>query len=165
MVQIKWTEEAENDLDGIMAYISKSSLQYAKTFFENVHDTIENLKLFPKIRRMVPESKNPEDRELILQKYRIIYRFIEKEEIILIMMIIHGSRLMNYYCLNAVVSYESTIASTTDGAVCRRKPFQVLRNSSSFTEGWCDRKSYLLFCFFFKNLTMILIAEFRSRSI
>jgi len=94
MVQIEWTEEAENDLDDIMAYISKSSLQYARSFFENVHESIENLKLFPKMGRRVPESKNLEDRELILQKYRIIYRFIEQEEKILIMMIIHGSRLL-----------------------------------------------------------------------
>ena len=57
MVQIEWTEEAENDLDDIMAYISKSSLQYARSFFENVHESIENLKLFPKMGRRVPESK------------------------------------------------------------------------------------------------------------
>ena len=44
--------------------------------------------------RRVPESKNPKDRELFLLKYRIIYRFIEEEEMILIMMIIHGSRLL-----------------------------------------------------------------------
>ena len=94
MVQIEWTEEAENDLDDIMAYISKSSLQYARTLFENIHESIENLRLFPKMGRKVPESKNPEDRELILQKYRIIYRFIEKEEKILIKIIIHGSRLL-----------------------------------------------------------------------
>ena len=94
MVQIKWSEEAENDLDDIMAYISKSSLQYARSFFESVHEAIENLKLFPKMGRRVPESKNPKDRELFLLKYRIIYRFIEEEEMILIMMIIHGSRLL-----------------------------------------------------------------------
>jgi len=94
MVQIKWTEEAENDLDDIIAYISKSSMQYAKTFFENVHEAIENLRLFPKMGRTVPESKNPEDRELIVLKYRIIYRYNEKDEKILIMMIIHGSRLL-----------------------------------------------------------------------
>ena len=80
-----------------MAYISKSSLQYARSFFENIHEAIENLKLFPKIGRRVPESKNPEDRELILLKYRIIYRFIKEEEkiiimmIIIMMMIIHGN--------------------------------------------------------------------------
>ena len=94
MVQIKWSEEAENDLDDIIAYISKSSLQYARSFFESVHEAIENLKLFPQMGRRVPESKNPEDRELFLLKYRIIYRFVEEEEKILIMMIIHGSRLL-----------------------------------------------------------------------
>lgn len=94
MVQIEWTEEAENDLDDIMAYISKSSFQYARSFFENVHESVENLRFFPKMGKRVPESKNPKTRELILQKYRIIYRFIEEEEKILIMMIIHGSRLL-----------------------------------------------------------------------
>ena len=44
--------------------------------------------------RKVPESENPEDRELILQKYRIIYRFIEEKDEVLIKMIIHGSRLL-----------------------------------------------------------------------
>ncbi len=49
---------------------------------------------FPQIGRKVPESKNPRDRELIIQKYRLIYRFLEEENKILIMMIIHGSRLL-----------------------------------------------------------------------
>ncbi len=77
-----------------MAYISRSSMQYTQSFFKNVHEVIENLKLFPKMGRRVPESKNPKDRELFFQKYRIIYRLIEEEEKILIMMIIHGSRLL-----------------------------------------------------------------------
>lgn len=94
MVQIEWTEEAENDLDDIITYISKSSLQYAKTLFENIHESIEYLKQFPKIGRKVPESKNPRDRELLIQKYRIIYRYNEEQKKILIMMIIHGSRLL-----------------------------------------------------------------------
>jgi len=94
MVEIKWTKEAENDLDDIMAYISKTSFQYARSFFKNVHKTIDNLTTFPRIGRLVPESKNPRDRELIIQNYRIIYRYIEKQEKILIMMIIHGSRLL-----------------------------------------------------------------------
>ena len=94
MVKVEWTEEAENDLDDIMAYISKTSFQYARSFFGNVQKSIDYLKMFPKIGRLVPESKNPQDREIILQKYRIIYRLNKKEERILIMMIIHGSRLL-----------------------------------------------------------------------
>ncbi len=94
MVLIEWTVDAETDLDDILAYISKSSSQYARTFYESVHESIDKLKLFPKIGRRVPESKNPEDRELILQKYRLVYRFIEQKEKIVIKMIIHGSRLL-----------------------------------------------------------------------
>ncbi len=94
MVQIEWTEEAENDLDDIIAYILKSSLQYAKTLFENIIESIEYLKQFPKIGRKVPESKNPRDREILIQKYRIIYHYNEEEQKIHIKMIIHGSRLL-----------------------------------------------------------------------
>ncbi len=96
MVQIEWSEEAEEDLDDILSYFSKSSTQYANSFFERIHEAIENIKEFPQIGRKVPESKNPNDRELIIQKYRLIYRFLEKENKILIMMIIHGSRLLKF---------------------------------------------------------------------
>jgi len=44
--------------------------------------------------RKVPESDNLEDREIILQNYRIIYRYIKQKDRIIIMMIIHGSRLL-----------------------------------------------------------------------
>ena len=44
MVEIEWLEEAEDDLNDIMAYISNNSFQYARSFFENVHNFIENLK-------------------------------------------------------------------------------------------------------------------------
>lgn len=44
--------------------------------------------------RKVPESKNPKDREVIVLKYRMIYRYIEDEDKIIIMMIIHGSRIL-----------------------------------------------------------------------
>ena len=94
MVQIEWSEESEEDLDDIISYLSKSSSQYAYSFFERVNEAIENIIQFPQIGRKVPESKNPNDRELIIQKYRLIYRFLEEENKILIMMIIHGSRLL-----------------------------------------------------------------------
>ncbi len=36
MVQIEWSEEAEEDLDDILSYLSKSTSQYANSFFERV---------------------------------------------------------------------------------------------------------------------------------
>ena len=54
MVQIEWTEEAEEDLDDILSYLSKSSPQYANSFFERVNEAIENIKQFPKMGRKLP---------------------------------------------------------------------------------------------------------------
>ena len=56
MVQIEWSEESEEDLDDIISYLTKSSSQYANSFFERVHEVIENIKQFPKIGRRVSES-------------------------------------------------------------------------------------------------------------
>lgn len=78
MVEIEWSDESKEDLDDIMAYFTKSSPQYANSFFERIHEALENIRIFPKMGRRVPESWNPQDRELIIQKYRLIYRFLEK---------------------------------------------------------------------------------------
>ena len=64
MVQIEWSEEAGADLDDILSYLSKSSTQYANSFFERVHEAIDNLTLFPKIGRKAPESKNKRGKEI-----------------------------------------------------------------------------------------------------
>ena len=50
--------------------------------------------MFPKLGRKVPESDNENDRELFIQKYRLIYRFVEDDDKIFILMIIHGSRIL-----------------------------------------------------------------------
>ena len=94
MVQIDWSEDAEEDLNDVISYLSKVSSQYAKSFIERVEEALETILQFPKIGRKVPESKNPKDRELIIQKYRLIYRFLEEKNKIIIMMIIHGSRVL-----------------------------------------------------------------------
>jgi len=44
MVQIEWSKESEEDLDDILSYLSKSSFQYANSFFERVHEAVEYIK-------------------------------------------------------------------------------------------------------------------------
>ena len=78
-----------------MAYLSNASPQYAHALFEKVEDALVNLKSFPKLGRKVHESDNENDRELIIQKYRLIYRFVEDVDKIFVLMIIHGSRFLN----------------------------------------------------------------------
>ena len=92
MVKIEWSELAKDDLKEIYTYISQDASQYADYFLERIYEYIENLELFPRMGRLVPESDDPGDRELIFQNYRIVYHF--SEERVEIITIIHGSRLL-----------------------------------------------------------------------
>ena len=60
---------------------------------DRIFESIENLESFPKMGRKVPELNNPMIRELILQNYRIIYKY--NEDNIIIITISHGSRKLH----------------------------------------------------------------------
>jgi len=92
MVEIKWADTAKNDLKGIIEYLSHDSPQYADYFYERIFESIDNLKSFPEMGRQVPELKDPNMRELILQNYRIVYHY--DKVIVEIITIVHGKRLM-----------------------------------------------------------------------
>ena len=87
-MKIYWTEPAISDLQAIRDYIAKDAIYYASRFVMKIIEAAENLRTFPKMGRIVPESEQDNIRELIFQGYRIIYR-IEKERI-LILTVIHG---------------------------------------------------------------------------
>lgn len=93
MVQIRLTDSAWEDLDSITDYIAQDSLRYAQEFGNDIFKRIEQLKEFPKSGRIVPEFRNEEMRELIMGKYRIVYR-LYSSNVIIILRIIHGSKLM-----------------------------------------------------------------------
>ncbi len=81
-------------MNEIIDYIAQDSLEYALSFYEHVREKVENLILFPKMGRVVPELDEPNIRELILRNYRIIYRISEKK--IQIVRLFHGSRIMDF---------------------------------------------------------------------
>ena len=89
-MKIEWAEPAISDLQHIRDYIAKDSEYYAASFVSRIIDRIDILPEFPEMGRIVTEQNDKNIRELIYQKYRIVYR-VEKERI-LILAIIHGSR-------------------------------------------------------------------------
>ena len=93
MAEIEWSLKAENDLNEIIDYIAQDSLEYALSFYEQIREKVENLILFPKMGRIVPELDEPNIRELFLRNYRIIYRISEKK--IQIVRLFHGSRIID----------------------------------------------------------------------
>lgn len=63
---------------------------YASVFVERIILAAEQLLDYPKVGRVVPETNDENVRELLYQKYRIIYRI--KEDTIEMLSMIHGAR-------------------------------------------------------------------------
>ncbi|MCP4487878.1 MAG: type II toxin-antitoxin system RelE/ParE family toxin [Gammaproteobacteria bacterium] len=90
-MKIQWSEVAEADIDDIYDYIARDVPYYAELFADKLIEAVDKLEEHPEIGRCVPEAEGRKDiRELILQRYRIIYQV--KAESIYIVAVIHGSR-------------------------------------------------------------------------
>jgi toxin ParE1/3/4 len=91
---IKWTLKALNDLRDVHEYIAKDSTRYAAIQIESILNSISNLSAFPLLGRQTPEFPKLPYRELISGNYRVLYRVIEEESVILIMAVAHGRMLL-----------------------------------------------------------------------
>ena len=94
MVVVKWTSHARSEFENAVAYLSKISVNYARTFYDKVNAVLELLKRFPEMGRRVPESRELNDKEVFIQKYRLIYLFEPRSGAVIIKMFVHGSRLL-----------------------------------------------------------------------
>ena len=83
-------EPALRNLQGIRDHIALDKPFYAAQFIGRIVSTVERLKDFPQIGRMVPEAGREDVRELVFQGYRIIYRPLVDR--IQILIVVHGSR-------------------------------------------------------------------------
>ena len=91
-MKIRWSYEALERLIEIEDYISKDSSVRAIQFVDQLIEHAELLSGKPLMGRMIPELANPDIRELVFKKYRIIYRLKEKR--IEILTVFEGHRLM-----------------------------------------------------------------------
>jgi plasmid stabilization system protein ParE len=74
VTQIRWTPQASKDLEAIHEYISRDSPVYARAAVARLLAAIDQLEVYPKSGRVVPELANPAIRELIRGAYRLVYR-------------------------------------------------------------------------------------------
>jgi toxin ParE1/3/4 len=73
-MKIKWTHEALERLFEIEDFISQDSPERAGKFVDQIVEHAESLSDKPLRGRTVPEISNPDIRDLIFNKYRIVYR-------------------------------------------------------------------------------------------
>lgn len=74
MAEVRWTEQASDDLQATTEFIAHDSPEYASLFATDVIDVVDRISAFPQMGRMVPETHNTDIREVILGNYRIVYR-------------------------------------------------------------------------------------------
>lgn len=77
-MQIIWTQEALEQLINIEDYIVRDNPERAAKFVDQLIKQAESLLGNPRVGRVVPEIANPDRRELIYNKYRIVYRLGER---------------------------------------------------------------------------------------
>jgi len=91
-VKVHWTNTALNNLRAIHEYTAQNSKIYADRLIDRLTQRSEQIGLFPRSGRMVPEYRRDDIREVIERPYRIIYRL--KENQIDVLAVVHGARRM-----------------------------------------------------------------------
>jgi len=83
-----WSPEAVEDIDAIAAYIERDSLWYARAVASKIVEIAESIPDYPELGRTVPEIDDPQIRERLVHRYRLIYRLDGTR--VLIVAVIHG---------------------------------------------------------------------------
>lgn len=92
-MSIIWSREAGESLVEIEEFIARASAERAVRFVDALIDHAESLLTGnPRSGRIVPETNNPDMRELIYRGYRIVYRL--KNDDVEILTVFEGHRLL-----------------------------------------------------------------------
>jgi toxin ParE1/3/4 len=79
-MQIVWSPQLLRDLRAIRDYIAIDSERYADLTIARIFSAVERLLDFPESGRIVPERNDPEIREMIVGRFRVVYRFLWRSD-------------------------------------------------------------------------------------
>ena len=94
MAEIAWARPALEDLRQIYQFIAHDSRQYAAITVRRLRQGVARLGQFPASGRVVPEFPDGPYREGLIGSYRIVYRYIRERDMVLVLAVVHGSRLL-----------------------------------------------------------------------
>jgi plasmid stabilization system protein ParE len=90
MAQLSWSERAARNLEDACDFIARTSPQNATSFADSVRDAVGLLAQQPRIGARVPEYNRDDVREILVHKFRIIYRLVGND--VVIVSVVHGAR-------------------------------------------------------------------------
>ncbi len=95
MAHLIWSERAVTDIEDIYEYIAKDSPTYAQYQTEHIVTAVERLEQFPESGRHLPEFPHLPHREVIVGRYRVIYRYETQHKDVYLVTVVHGSCLLH----------------------------------------------------------------------
>ena len=93
MVEIRWSDLADENLQDIHDYIAKDSIRYADKEITKIFKRVEILRTYPESGKIVLEFNRETVRELVEGNYRIVYK-IFPDASITILSVHHHSKLL-----------------------------------------------------------------------
>ena len=88
--KVIWTKQGYDTLDEAVAYVAQDSLTAARQLLESALNAADSLAVFDERGRTVPELQQRRVREILVEKYRLIYEVFETK--VEILAFIHGAR-------------------------------------------------------------------------
>jgi plasmid stabilization system protein ParE len=80
--------------EAVRDFIARDSGHYAKLVVQRIVAAIDLLATSPQVGRIVPELRNRDVRELIVGAYRVVYRHQRNHDVVEVVTIFHGARLL-----------------------------------------------------------------------
>lgn len=94
MVEVRWTLQAIEDINGIAEFIARDSERYAEIQVMRFFAEEDGISSNPRAGRTVPEIADSQIREVIVSNYRIIYEIIDEQRVD-VLTVHHSSRLLS----------------------------------------------------------------------
>jgi toxin ParE1/3/4 len=91
VIQLRWTEQAVDDLLQIRKYIERDSPRYGRLVVERIFEATERLEVFPRSGRIVPEFNLSDLREIIVGEYRVVYQL--RSDAVVLLTVFRSSRV------------------------------------------------------------------------
>ena len=86
MAEVVWTLEALDDVEAVGAFHERTSPSYASSLVERLYDSVAILEAYPRFGRKVPEIDHDLVRELIVERYRVVYQLMrERIEVVAVL--------------------------------------------------------------------------------
>ncbi len=92
MAELIWSNRSLGHLDEICDYIGETSDAQAKAFASRIFKVAESLKRLPLSGWVVEKYNDPEIRETLSGKHRVVYRY--RDDTVEILMIVRGARML-----------------------------------------------------------------------